>query len=251
MFIIIKFTPPRAAPTAQPAPLIEGLTFGKPEHGESQIRPRSSRWPGFQSRAGVFLVSGGLHTGELVFGSGNRAAMSMCREYPRWYREDLWKPLLIHEGIIEPSWRVTTVDCRFLTDPESREHNRHCGYHPTIIQQFVRHWRFPGWLNGVMSKINEGLSTEDPQDATLAVVFWCRAGNHRSVAAAAVVQHLLQATCMPVRLLGPPHHCSRRVWRERLCDMCATCVQPHPARHAALRQARQVWRALAQEEIER
>jgi hypothetical protein len=197
----------------------------------------------------MLLITGGMQTGELVFGDGNQAAMTMCRAFPRQCREDLWKPLLIHDGIIEESWRVITVDCRFFTDPASREHSRHCGYHPMIIQQFVRHWRFQGWLNGVMSKINEGLSTENPEDASLAVVLWCKAGNHRSVAAATVMQHLLQATVMSVRLIAPPHHCSRRVWREHLCDMCDTCAQPNSARNLALRQARQVWRELANDEI--
>ncbi len=88
---------------------------------------------------------------------------------------------------------------------------QHIGWMAEQVQASVEHDRFPEWLHTTMASIAAAAVERRrlearvpgnvvPAPVPLVVVFYCRAGRHRSVTATILVEHLLESTalCLPV-----------------------------------------------------
>ena len=80
-----------------------------------------------------------------------------------------------------------------------------------------------------------------PEGTQVRIVFYCKSGRHRSVAAALVAAHLFEATVglpMPRSTL----HLSAYWWSQLCGPNCLECTQQTQLRDGALRRAREMWR---------
>ena len=155
---------------------------------------------------------------------------------------------------IEQTARVVPIDCRKLRDPghDSRL-RKHLGFHPEIIDGVVQHGTFAKWLGRTMTLLSKAMESAGDgvpgARSQVVVVLYCKAGNHRSVACHTILQHLLQATHTPGWELDLSLHCSKEIWRQRLCNVCNKCDEAHDTRTAALAKSRKVWRMRANDDV--
>lgn len=118
--------------------------------------------------------------------------------------------------------RVILIDCRPLCDPQrsrNYEAKRHIGYSGQILEGIVRHSEFCRLWADVRDQFVK-LRRED-HARRIAVVFYCTAGIHRSVAMAALFADVVE------RRLGQKvahKHLSREIWERRKCGPCLGCL---------------------------
>lgn len=121
-------------------------------------------------------------------------------------------------------------DARCFPDPEGAyELNRHTGRNPEIMIRLCKHRNFERWLRDVKRHLKDAIQRESSQGAppTIKIAVYCRAGKHRSVAAALVLEFVLKQEgfeCLETR------HLSSRAWKSPncrgLCDECKSTPKP-------------------------
>ena len=229
------------------------LSMGCWKEDELPIAVYARHYAGFRvpGPGTIRIFSFGVQAAELVMGAKNQYAMQLTRQGNKGGHvhidESLIGGSLRTARLIDRNTYVVPVDCRMLRDPEyDRRLHRHVGFHPIIIRDVVGNARFSWWLRQTMSLCSDAMELGHKD---IVVVMYCKAGNHRSVACQAIVQHLLQATILDKWTIERSVHCSREVWRQRLCNICRTCEAPHEERTQALAAARLVWRMTASDDL--
>ena len=145
---------------------------------------------------------------------------------------------LLFERWICEQWAVVPVDARMIEDPDQTRSRHHIGTHPAVLASIVHSAQFRGWLDTTMRRLCEALDTDLD---TVVLALYCKGGNHRSVACATVLEHLLQATNTSVRMYAILAHLSKPMWQRHRCGQCVECRGRHPDRDAALAAARGLW----------
>ena len=107
------------------------------------------------------------------------------------------------------------------------------------MNDVVKHKRFPQFLDSLFFAWQQMLQCLR-KGTQIRIVFYCKSGRHRSVAAALVAAHLFEATVglpMPRSTL---HLCA--YWWSQLCGPnCPQCTQQTRLRDEALHRAREMW----------
>ncbi len=232
-----------AAPAAQgPAPAAAGLTVAA-----SMTEPLVQRQP--------FTISTlGVHKLVVIYPTSEKAnsieVVTDGRGAP--------KPVsatAIAEAMREVSagWPHVVVDCRCFYDPDEEQTTRqHIGTHPLVLKRITEHRCFKDELQGVHRQLQVALASVQektekhslpPQPVHLC--FYCRSGEKRSVAMAAIVQKLLQEV-NGWRLAKRQDLCSV-LWRRKTCGgRCYLCTgqESDERRDAAYAHAIACWRGL-------
>ena len=113
------------------------------------------------------------------------------------------------------------VDCTHLsgfTAAHAFDSQGHVGMHELIQQACVRHARFPDMVSQLVIPVEKIL-----WGARLAVVFWCNAGEHRSVACAEIFRRWLAAVLPPANGEHVVRHLCSSEWTRRGCGNCSRC----------------------------
>ena len=130
------------------------------------------------------------------------------------------------------------LDCRNFKDPNRWALCRlgHSGRHHKIVQGLFAHPFFRVWLQNAKRQIQYKLSVTGLEQITLAI--YCRHGKHRSVAAALILGHILQAEGFDCCT----EHLASQHWP---CTVgCRVCANPPAALYRSVEQALEIWRQL-------
>eukprot|EP00930_Biecheleria_cincta_P030802 TRINITY_DN21348_c0_g1_i1.p1 TRINITY_DN21348_c0_g1~~TRINITY_DN21348_c0_g1_i1.p1 ORF type:complete len:589 (-),score=109.82 TRINITY_DN21348_c0_g1_i1:127-1893(-) len=140
------------------------------------------------------------------------------------------------------------VDARMFPDPDAFSLTRHSGRHYKIVQRLCQHRNFPSWLQSVALKFRKvqearrNSTCKDNWTKSITIAVYCRAGKHRSVAAAGILKHIFEATgyrCPEAR------HLSYDKWGRNCCKgQCKECLEPPPELQDTLREALQRWKMI-------
>ncbi len=135
------------------------------------------------------------------------------------------------------------VDCRGFPDPhrDRRRGPNHIGTDEGIIRRLVEHPDFPEFWRVLWERMNRRLAQVFVQPAAggsaprtdaaggsaprtdapgLTIVFYCKKGRHRSVAAAWLATQLLGKRGYNVQQF----HAMRDFWQLGTCNECAACA---------------------------
>lgn len=137
------------------------------------------------------------------------------------------------------------LDARMFPDPDAFTLTRHSGRHYKIVQRLCQHRNFPTWLKNAWHKFRKVAEARgDMWSKTqvmkpVIIAVYCRAGKHRSVAAAGILKHIFTATgymCPEIR------HLSYDKWGRNCCKgRCEECLQPPPELQDTFNDALQRW----------
>lgn len=99
------------------------------------------------------------------------------------------------EVSIEDTFRV--FDCRLPRDPgEQKQNHFHCGSWPDTLAGCMDQVT-PEVLRKFAEVYLDALEEALISDARIVIVFYCKAGHHRSVALATIMQHVFEASGLP------------------------------------------------------
>ena len=164
-----------------------------------------------------------------------RAALEGClttyanlREPP----QPLIRAALAHAGV--PEVHVLS-DVRPFTDPGRGCRLGHIGVHPESMVAMRKHHFFEPWLWRLRQETDQALTGDPPE---VIIVFYCRKGKHRSVAAAFYVSHILSqgGHTVKVKHLGS--------WGGTCRGKSENCANlENGERISALDTALRIWRA--------
>ena len=145
------------------------------------------------------------------------------------------------------STEQVALDTRVFHDPFSSNTLRdHVGYHPEIIRMVAE--SKPSWFRFFVRFVRRAVRLASEADVpagqrrSVAVLCFCKSGNHRSVAMAFLLQHALQHSSL-IEAVQCAHVTEMAGnWADRQCGPCDICRgQPDQANTAhddMLRQAR-------------
>jgi len=142
------------------------------------------------------------------------------------------------------------VDARRFPDPEAMQFTQHTGHHYKIIARLAAHRNFPKWLAHLKKRFVHAHEARVAARAakgdasgvvpTVTVALYCRAGKHRSVAAAIILVHILNAEGWEC---SAPRHLSERRWSRYCCKgVCRECTDPSDELKNTLEKALAMWR---------
>ena len=240
----------QATPAAKPAPpALRRRTYAQALGGA---------WQASQPPVELFLVTAGAR--ELVHCVRSDRARALAAVLKREgsargrggglgppVDERVFGNVLKAEGILSEDVVVVPVDCRGFAD--ARASNRwHLGFEPQKVVDFVSSEQFPGWVTDLQAALLQGLQQAHARNSQVAVVFYCRSGCHRSVAASVVLRHILhEGVDRRMVTLTETMHMSKPLWQTQFCNECALCRRPSSTRSQALETAARVWRLCARE----
>ena len=116
---------------------------------------------------------------------------------------------------------IAFVDCTRLsgfTGEPAFDAQGHVGRHEQIQAAYVRHQRFPDIVSELVTPVQSILA-----GTRMAVVFWCNAGEHRSVACAEMFCRWLAAVLPPTQGAHCIRHLCASEWTRRGCGNCSRC----------------------------
>ena len=140
-------------------------------------------------------------------------------------------------------FRIHLIDCRM---PRVRRgerltqarHKHHCGLAADIMAGYVRNEAFPMVLTSFRhcyrSVLEEVFLFGDCRHV---FIFFCKWGDHKSVAAAAVARHVLEASKGLLLPSGTMYWSQDKI----RCNFCCECRCPSDDRNDALAASRQLW----------
>ena len=134
------------------------------------------------------------------------------------------------------------VDARMFH--EDRCPRRHCGEHESFIRSIVDHSGFEKWLARFKGHFEgENASYSTPERAYV-IATCCKAGIHRSVAAAAILQHIIDNLGIPCEVVWLSKStmrargtCTGLGTGTKRCDACASKSQASVFKRAAFDKA--------------
>jgi hypothetical protein len=139
------------------------------------------------------------------------------------------------------------IDARCFIDFERLDATRaHIGTRPIIMNRITFHADFYDKLRAVQVAYTQWSAAEKAQPFTVAV--FCRQGEKRSVAFAALVAACLRANGCK-ELSNSPSHLSSWFWRFKTCagKACTVCTADSADRQAAHERAQELWQLIAAE----
>jgi len=149
----------------------------------------------------------------------------------------------LHRALRRKDLKVDVfVDARNFPDPECRTLTRHTGHNHEIIARLVGHRNFQSWLGSVKVDFHQACAQggNAGSDLQLTIAVYCRAGKHRSVAGAIVLQHILTQEGWECPM---PRHLSQSRWSKACCKgNCQDCRYPPPSHKDVLDRAFDIWR---------
>lgn len=130
------------------------------------------------------------------------------------------------------------VDARRFPDPDAYSLTRHIGVHHEIIARLVRHRNFPRWFKGVKQQFLDLAGAT----ASMSMAIYCKAGKHRSVAGATILEHCLREEGWDCSL----RHLSQTQWNKKYCcqGLCEECRNPPKELEDTLGTALRMWREM-------
>ncbi len=235
----------QATPAAKPAPpALRRRTYAQALGGA---------WQASQPPVELFLVTAGAR--ELVHCVRSHRARALAavlkREAARGrggpVDERVFGNVLKAEGILSEDVVVVPIDCRGFADA-SAGNRWHLGFEPQKVVDFVTSQQFLAWVTNLHAVLLQGLQQAHARKSQVAVVFYCRSGCHRSVAASVVLRHILHdGVDRRMVTLTETMHMSKPLWQTQYCNECARCRRPSSKRSQALATAARVWGFLVAE----
>lgn len=235
--------PPPPLPPAPPARAAKAVPASSPVTAStSQQRPNqaAAKQPAQQVQPVIELVTFGLE-------NLDSSLYDRCREHPGG-GASVQIPDADLKDILRTGRNEDVdifLDARMFPDPEAFTLTRHSGRHYKIVQRLCQHRNFPTWLKNAWHKFRKVAEARGEmwsrkqlmKPVTIGV--YCRAGKHRSVAAAGILKHIFTATgymCPEVR------HLSYAMWGRNCCKgRCEECQQPPPELQDTFNDALQRW----------
>ena len=206
----------------QPQEQIAGVTAEPDDDLESVDWGGPPAEPDDSEQLGFFVSTFGLEKLRDASGSHSSAANML---------HDMWEPTRNRKPELIPEWIVRNaflemdipppqiiVDARCFIDPErSYDTRHHIGHSHVIMQKLVQHRDFPGVWADLQEQIlaQKTLTHGGVTPTPLHVSFFCRAGEKRSVALAALVQAALERKGW--KETRAALHLCRRFWNRRTC----------------------------------
>ena len=135
--------------------------------------------------------------------------------------------------------RILVFDCRPFSDPAAGRSTRgHIGSSLGILRSVRAHGAFPGWWQEACRRVAAALGPGPGPGLT--VVFFCRKGRHRSVAAAFLLSHLFYEgrAATGTRYAVDVFHAMRDFWMLGTCDERRACREYTAEKAAEVQQAR-------------
>ena len=103
----------------------------------------------------------------------------------------------------------------------------HCGEHESFIRSIVDHSGFEKWLAEFKGRFEDENASYSTPERAFVIATCCKAGIHRSVAAAAILQHIIDNLGIPCEVVWLSKSTMRArgtctgLGRKR-CDACAS-----------------------------
>lgn len=138
--------------------------------------------------------------------------------------DTLFRECLEFSGFeMRPEDRVVQIDTRPFHDPDRAWSDiNHLGLSGPVLLGVASDRRFGAWFFDQMQRLLDEARAL-PDGGCLHVVSFCRAGRHRSVAVAALIEGLVlrhTAWCVQV------DHLASHDWEFRTCNLCGECRRP-------------------------
>ena len=160
---------------------------------------------------------------------GNKRHTDVKRKYdvteswkggaPRPVSDDICERAVLQAAGVRPD---LVFDCCVFYDPADHAATRnHIGTHHLIMKGVVSHKRFASWLREVKERIHTAM-TEGDAARPFHFSFYCRAGEKRSVACAALVGYVLEKNGWAA--LANTNHMCAVFWNRKTCGgLCTVC----------------------------
>ena len=160
---------------------------------------------------------------------GNRRHVDVKRVYditeswkggaPRPVPDDVCQRAVLQASGIRPD---LVFDCRVFYDPADHAATRnHIGTHHLILKEVVTHKMFLAWLRAAKTRIC-AVMTEGDAGRAFHFSFFCRAGEKRSVACAAIVGYILEQNGWEAA--ANTNHMCAVFWNRKTCGgLCTNC----------------------------
>ena len=120
----------------------------------------------------------------------------------------------------------------------------HCGEHESFIRSIVDHSGFERWLAEFKGRFEDENASYSTPERAYAIATCCKAGINRSVAAAAILQHIMENLGIPCEVVWLSKRtmitrgtCTGLERGTKRCDACASESQASVFKRAAFKKA--------------
>ncbi len=144
--------------------------------------------------------------------------------------------MLLALDFISAVSQVLLIETRIFHDPQAvadrRRHGNVLGFHQVVQDRILTSTEFTPWLRALRGRVLSALSADAggggaPQPS-LAIVFWCNNGRHRSVACQEIFRDILINHGSEIGAGGGTcwdgsTHLASHAWEFGTCNYCETC----------------------------